>query len=421
MNPYLIFILVILIGSYILELVLDFLNVRYLKTDLPEEFEGYYDGEKYKKSQEYLRENTRFGMISDTIMTPIIIIFILVGGFNAVDRFARSFQLGSIPTGLIFAGVLILAYHVIHIPFSIYGTFIIEEKYGFNKTTVKTFILDILKTWCLVAIIGSIILSVVLWFFEKAGGGAWLYCWAATILFQIFLLFIAPVAIMPLFNKYTPLEEGELKRSIEDYARLQDFKMKGIFTMDGSKRSTKSNAFFTGFGKFRRIVLFDTLLAKHSVEELVSVLAHEMGHYKKKHILKSIIISILTAGLMFFILSLFLNNRELFAAFKMDNTSIYASLFFFGFLYTPIEMIFSIFGNVLSRKHEYEADDYSVKTYGRPEAMIVALKKLSVENLSNLTPHPLKVFLSYSHPPVLERIKAIREAQYASRIEERCA
>jgi STE24 endopeptidase len=408
MNPYLIFILVILIGSYVLELVLDFLNVRYLKTDLPSEFEGYYDGEKYKKSQNYLRENTCFGMINDTIITPIIIIFILMGGFNAVDRFARSFQLGSIPTGLIFAGVLILAYHVIHIPFSIYGTFIIEEKYGFNKTTVKTFILDILKTWFLVAIIGSILLSVVLWFFEKAGGGAWLYCWAATVLFQIFLLFIAPVTIMPLFNKYSLLGEGELKRAIEDYARSQDFKMKGIFTMDGSKRSTKSNAFFTGLGKFRRIVLFDTLLAKHSVEELVSVLAHEMGHYKKKHILKSIIISILTAGLMFFILSLFLNNRELFAAFKMDDTSIYASLFFFGFLYTPIEMIISIFGNMLSRRHEYEADGFSVKTYGKPEAMIVALKKLSVENLSNLTPHPLKVFLTYSHPPVLERIKAIR-------------
>jgi STE24 endopeptidase len=408
MNPYLIFILVILIGSYVLELVLDFLNVRYQKTDLPSEFEGYYDGEKYKKSQNYLRENTCFGMINDTIITPIIIIFILSGGFNAVDRFARSFQLGSIPTGLIFAGVLTLAYHVIHIPFSIYGTFIIEEKYGFNKTTVKTFILDILKTWFLVAIIGSILLSVVLWFFEKAGGGAWLYCWAATVLFQIFLLFIAPVTIMPLFNKYSLLEEGELKRAIEDYARSQDFKMKGIYTMDGSKRSTKSNAFFTGFGKFRRIVLFDTLLAKHSVEELVSVLAHEMGHYKKKHILKSIIISILTAGLMFFILSLFLNNRELFAAFKMDDTSIYASLFFFGFLYTPIEMIISIFGNMLSRRHEYEADGFSVKTYGKPEAMIVALKKLSVENLSNLTPHPLKVFLTYSHPPVLERIKAIR-------------
>ena len=408
MNPYLIFILVILIGSYVLELVLDFLNVRYLKTDLPGEFEGYYAGEKYKKSQNYLRENTRFGMIIDTIMTPIVIIFILAGGFNAVDRFARSFQLGSIPTGLIFAGVLILAYHVIHIPFSIYGTFIIEEKYGFNKTTVKTFVLDILKTWFLVAIIGSILLSLVLWFFEKAGGGAWLYCWAATVVFQIFLLFIAPVTIMPLFNKYRLLGEGELKRAIEDYARSQDFKMKGIYTMDGSRRSTKSNAFFTGFGKFRRIVLFDTLLEKHSVEELVSVLAHEMGHYKRKHILKSILISILTAGLMFFILSMFLNNRELFAAFKMDNTSIYASLFFFGFLYTPIEMILSIFGNILSRRHEYEADDFSVETYGEPDAMIAALKKLSVENLSDLTPHPLKVFLSYSHPPVLERIKAIR-------------
>ena len=208
MNPYLIFILVILVGSYILEFILDFLNVRHLKTELPAEFEGYYDGEKYQKSQKYLKENTRFGMISDTIMTPLIIIFILVGGFNIVDRFARSFELGPIPTGLIFAGVLILAYHIIHIPFSIYETFIIEEKYGFNKTTVKTFVLDILKTWVLVALIGSILLSIVLWFFEKAGGGAWLYCWAAVVLIQIFLMFIAPVTILPLFNKYTPLGDG---------------------------------------------------------------------------------------------------------------------------------------------------------------------------------------------------------------------
>jgi STE24 endopeptidase len=382
-----------------------------VKTDLPHEFEGYYEGEKYKKSQEYLKENTRFGIISDTITTPIIIIFILVGGFNAVDRFARSLELGPIPTGLIFAGVLMLAYHIFHIPFSIYGTFVIEEKFGFNKTTVKTFILDILKTWALVIVIGAILLSVVLWFFEKAGGGAWLYCWIAITLFQIFLMFIAPVTIMPLFNKYTPLEDGELKRAIEEYAGAQGFKMKGIFTMDGSKRSTKSNAFFTGFGRFRRIVLFDTLIEKHSVVELVSVLAHEMGHYKKKHILKSIIISILTAGLMFYILSLFINNRELFAAFKMEETSIYASLFFFGFLYTPIEMILSLFGNMLSRRHEYDADAYAVKTYREPEAMITALKKLNVENLSNLTPHPVKVFLSYSHPPILQRIKAIRREQ----------
>ncbi len=413
MNPFLLFILAILIGSYFLDVVVESLNVRYVKTDLPREFEGYYDGEKYKKSQEYLKENTRFGMISDTITTPIIIIFILFGGFNAVDRFARSFELSPIPTGLIFAGVLMLAYHIFHIPFSIYGTFVIEEKYGFNKTTVKTFILDILKTWALVIVIGAILLSVILWFFEKAGGGAWLYCWIAITLFQIFLMFIAPVTIMPLFNKYTPLEDGELRRTIEDYAGSQDFKMKGIFTMDGSKRSTKSNAFFTGFGRFRRIVLFDTLMEKHSVVELVSVLAHEMGHYKKKHILKSIIISILTAGLMFYILSLFINNRELFAAFKMDETSTYASLFFFGFLYTPIEMILSIFGNMLSRRHEYDADAFSVNTYREPESMITALKKLNVENLSNLTPHPIKVFLSYSHPPILKRIKAIRAERRA--------
>jgi STE24 endopeptidase len=217
------------------------------------------------------------------------------------------------------------------------------------------------------------------------------------------------VVIMPLFNKFFPIEEGELKRAIEDYAAKQDFKLKGIFTMDGSKRSTKSNAFFTGFGRFRRIVLFDTLIPKHTVEELVSVLAHEMGHYKKGHIRKSIVLSILTTGVMFFILSLFINNKELFSAFKMQETSIYASLVFFGFLYTPIEMILSVFENILSRRHEYDSDAYAVTTYKKPEAMITALKKLNVDNLSNLTPHPLKVFLSYSHPPILERIKAIRK------------
>lgn len=313
-----------------------------------------------------------------------------------------------IPTGLIFAGVLLFASHLLLIPFSVYGTFVIEEKYGFNRTTPTTFVLDILKSWALVAVIGGIALAAVLWFFEKTGSWAWAYCWIAVTIFQIFVMFIAPVVIMPIFNKYTALEEGRLKEGIETYANSQGFKMKGVFTMDGSKRSTKSNAFFTGFGKFRRIVLFDTLIAKHTVEELVSILSHEMGHYKKKHVLKSVVISILTTGLMFYILSLFINNRELFAAFKMQEVSIYASLFFFGFLFSPIQMALSIFGNVLSRRHEYEADAYSVETYRKPESMITALKKLSVDNLSDLTPHPLQVFLSYSHPPVLERIQAIR-------------
>jgi len=409
MNYFLIIILAVLIGTYLLDLVVDTLNTRHLKTELPEEFRDCYDADKYKKSQEYLKENTRFGIVSDSIVTPITIAFILFGGFNIVDQFARSFNLGSILTGLIFAGVLMLASQILLIPFSIYSTFVIEERYDFNKTTPKTFVLDILKAWLLVAVIGGILLSVVLWFFEKAGPWAWLYCWVAITLFQLFLMFIAPVVIMPLFNKFFPLEEGDLKNAINDYAGAQNFKMKGVFTMDGSKRSTKSNAFFTGFGKFRRIVLFDTLIEKHTTEELVSVLAHEMGHYKKRHILKSMIISILTTGLMFYILSLFISNRDLFAAFRMQEISIYASLLFFAFLYSPIEMILSVFGNMLSRRNEYEADSYSVKTYKKPLSMIAALKKLSVENLSNLTPHPLKVFLSYSHPPVLERIRAIRK------------
>ncbi len=408
MNIYFVIILVILIGSYLLDLVVETLNVRHVNTTLPEEFQGYYDEAKYKESQEYLRENTRFGIISDSILTPITIAFIVIGGFNYVDQFVRDFNLGSISTGLIFAGVLMFASQIINIPFSIYETFVIEERYGFNKTTPKTFILDILKSWVLTALIGGLVLAGILWFFEEIGPMAWLYCWIAVTLFQIILMFIAPVVIMPIFNKFVPLEEGELKKSIEDYAGSQRFKMKGVFTMDGSKRSTKTNAFFTGFGKFRRIVLYDTLIEKHTVEELVSVLAHEMGHYKKKHIFKTIILSILTTGVMFYILSLFINNKELFAAFQMQETSIYASLFFFGFLYTPIDMVISVFGSIISRKHEYQADAYVVETYSKPESMIQALKKLSTENLSNLTPHPLKVFLNYSHPPVLERIKAIR-------------
>jgi len=409
MNTYLIIILVIIVGDFILDIIVDMLNVKHIKTDLPGEFEGYYDAAKYKKSQNYLKENTRFGIIVDSITTPITVAFILIGGFNYIDQIARGFQFSAIPTGLIFAGILILASQILSIPFSIYSTFVIEEKYGFNRTTVKTFIMDILKSWLLTVIIGGIIFSVILWFFDKTGNMAWIYCWIAVVIFQIVLTFFAPVIIMPLFNKFFPLEDGELKTTIENYAKSQKFKLKGVFKMDASKRSTKSNAFFTGFGKFRRIVLFDTLIKKHTVDELVSILAHEMGHYKKKHILKSIIISIITTGLMFFILSLFINNEGLFQAFKMQNTSIYASLFFFAFLYTPINMFISILSNILSRKHEYEADAYAATTYGKYESMISALKKLTVDNLSNLTPHPLKVFLSYSHPPVLERIQSLRK------------
>ncbi|MDY7034319.1 MAG: M48 family metallopeptidase [Thermodesulfobacteriota bacterium] len=409
MNFFLVIILAIIVGTYLLDLIIDILNLKHVRTDLPKEFEGYYDAEKYKRSQEYLRENTRFGILSESITMPITVTFILFGGFNIVDGFARSFNLGAIPTGLIFAGVLLFAFQIFSIPFSVYDTFVIEEKYGFNKTKPRTFVLDILKSWLLASIIGGIVFSGVVWFFESAGPWAWLYCWIAVTIFQVFLMFVAPVVIMPLFNKFSPLDEGKLRGCIEAYANSQNFKMKGVFTMDGSKRSTKSNAFLTGFGRFRRIVLLDTLIEKHTIEELISILAHEIGHYKKKHMLKSIIMSVLTTGLMFLILSLFMKNKALFAAFRMEEISVYASLFFFGFLYAPIEMVLSIFGNMVSRKYEYDADTFSVKTYSQPNAMIAALKRLSVENLSNLNPHPLKVFFNYSHPPILKRIEFIRK------------
>ena len=408
MNVYLILILVIIIGDYLLDCVVETLNLRHLSTDLPQEFEGFYDAEKYTKAQRYLIENTRFGIIVNSMTTPLTILFILIGGFNFVDQYARGFTGHPLLAGLIFAGILMLGSQLLSLPFSIYSTFVIEEKYGFNRTTPKTFVLDILKSWLLTLLIGGSIFSLILWLFGKTGSFAWVYCWLVVVVFQLVLTFLAPVIILPLFNKFYPLEDGELKSAIEDYARSQGFKLKGVFKMDASKRSTKSNAFFTGFGKYRRIVLFDTLIQKHTVSELVSILAHEMGHYKKKHILKSIIISIVTTGLMFFILSLFINNKGLFSAFKMEMTSIYASLFFFAFLYTPLNMALSVFSKILSRKHEYEADTYAALTYKKPESMITALKKLTVDNLSNLTPHPLKVFLSYSHPPVLERIHALR-------------
>lgn len=404
---YLLIILAIIIGEYFINFFVEYLNLKNISSQLPDEFVGFYDQEKYKKSQDYLKVTTKFGLIKETIMTAIILFFILLGGFNSVDIFARSFDKGPILTGLIFAGVLMLFSQILSLPFSAYSTFVIEEKFGFNRTTIKTFILDFLKMLLISAVIGAVVFSVVIWFFKTTKEMAWAYCWIAVTVLQMFLVFIAPVVIMPLFNKFIPLEEGKLKTEIENYAKSQKFALSGLFKIDASRRSSKSNAFFTGFGKYRRIALFDTLIEKHTVEELVSVLAHEIGHYKKKHILKTILLSTVTTGLMFFILSLFINNQGLFAAFRMENLSVYASLIFFAFLYSPISLVLSVFGNVLSRKHEFEADRFAVETYHNKQSFIDALKKLTVDNLSNLTPHPLKVFLYYSHPPVLERINAL--------------
>ena len=409
MNPYLIFILAVLILSYLLNLVIAILELHALDPELPPEFSDVYSQKKYRQSQQYTRVTTRFSQTSDTFMLVVTIAFILAGGFNQVDLMARSFGLGSIATGLLFAGGLALLSTIIGLPFSIYSTFVIEERFGFNKTTPKTFVLDLVKGLILAICIGTPLLAAVLWFFQVAGNLAWLYCWLAVTVFTLIIQFLAPVVIMPLFNKFTPLEDGELKKSITDYAQAQQFAIKGIYTMDGSKRSTRLNAFFTGFGRFRRIVFFDTLMEKLNTGEIVAVLAHEMGHFKHKHIFKMMGASILQMGIMFFIMSLFLGNQQLFAAFGMEHISIYAGLIFFGFLYSPVSTLLSIFFNLFSRKHEYEADAWAVTTTGQVQELISGLKKLSVHNLSNLTPHPLNVFVNYSHPPILQRIRAIEQ------------
>lgn len=408
MNAYLIIIIIFLAASFLAGFITDYLNIKNISGILPDEFKGYYDEEKYKKSQNYLKDNTIFGFINSFVVFIIEIIFIIAGGFNFTDKFARSFGYGEIVSGLIFVAVLIVLFNIIKIPFSLYNIFVIEEKYGFNRMTVKTFVADLIKNNILILLIGLPLFGIIVWFFMFYGSQAWLYAALTVIIFELIMLFVAPVLIMPLFNKYVPIEDGELKTELENYAKRENFKMKGLFKMDGSKRSSKTNAFFTGFGRFRRIVLFDTLIAKHTVPELVSVLAHEMGHYKKGHIKKFMIMSFLNTFIMFFILSFFVSNEGLFEAFSMETVSVYASLVFFGFLYTPISMFLSVIQNIVSRKYEYEADRYAVETYKKPEAMTEALKKLSVDNLSNLTPHKLKVFMEYSHPPVLERIKAIK-------------
>ncbi|NQT94085.1 MAG: M48 family metallopeptidase [Lentisphaerae bacterium] len=409
MNPYLAVILVILLARYLLDLVSDLLNVRHFSPDLPTEFHGYYDAEKYALSQRYLADNVRFGILQDAVFTVLAILFILLGGFNLADTLARSAGLPALWTGLLFTGILVLALRIVEIPFSLYSTFRIEEKYGFNKTTPRTFVLDFLKELLLTVVIGGAVFLAVVWFFDRTGSMAWVYCWAAVVSFQVFLLFIAPYVIMPLFNKFTPIEEGELQAAIAAYAKAQDFRMEGVFKMDGSKRSSKSNAFFTGFGRTRRLVLLDTLIDKHTVPELLAVVAHEMGHYKKRHVPWAIVRGAASAGIAFFLLSLFIGNERLFEAFRMEHVSIYAGLIFFGFLYTPIAMALGIVENRISRAQEFMADAYAVQTTGDPDAMVSGLKKLGVDNLANLTPHPLKVFLSYSHPPLLSRIAAIRQ------------
>lgn len=409
MNTIAAIIIITLLGDFILHIIADRRNLAMLRNELPAGFENFYDPDRYRQSQSYLKINTRFGWLTSTFSLFLILILWFGKGFPFLDQWVRSAGFGPVWTGLIFIGILLLLKMVVSLPFSIYDTFVIENRFGFNRTTKGTFALDLIKSLALAILLGGPLLAGILAFFEYTGAYAWLYCWGAVTIYMLVVQYVAPTWILPLFNKFDPIEEGPLKIAILSYARSIQFPLKNVYVMDGSKRSTKSNAFFTGFGRHRRIVLFDTLIKQHTIAELLGILAHEMGHYKKKHLLVMLILGIAETGLTFFLLSFFISYAKLFEAFYMDQVSVYAGMIFFGMLYSPIVFFLGLFTQMISRKNEYAADRFAIKTTGDSQSLAMALKKLSVDNLSNLLPHPLYVFLNYSHPPVLERLKAIKD------------
>jgi len=402
----------ILLFEYIVERILDYLNSTYWSNDLPAELSGIYDAEKYKKSQDYEKAKTRFSLLTSSVSLIAMLLVLIFGGFAWLDTFVRHHTLNPIVMALMFFGILGLVTDILSTPFSIYSTFVIEEKFGFNKTTPKTFILDKLKGWLLAAIIGGGLLALVVWIYLISGQWFWIIAWVVIGIFTIFMTMFYSNIIVPLFNKQTPLEEGNLRMAIEDFAKKVGFKLKNIFVMDGSKRSTKANAYFTGLGSKKRIVLFDTLIKDHTTEELVGVLAHEIGHYKKKHTLTGTIISLAQMGLMLYILSLFIGNPVLSNALGAAEGSFHLGILAFGLLYSPLSMILGLVMNLVSRKNEFTADRYAGENY-QPKPLQDALKKLSINHLSNLRPHPAYVFFYYSHPPLLQRLKALDKIRQA--------
>jgi len=407
-NSLLFIIIGILIFSYFLERTLNYFNGLKWSDLLPSGLEGIYDAGQYKKAMAYQRDNRKFGFITGSFNLVIMLLMLLLGGFALVDDWARSLTSHPIIIGLLFFGILGFAMDLIGTPFSLFDTFVIEEKYDFNKTTIKTFFLDKIKGWIMGLIIGGGLLSLVIWFYQQTAELFWIYAW---ILFSLFMLFITTfysTLIVPIFNKQTPLEEGELKSGIRAFCDEAGFKLDNVFVIDGSKRSTKANAYFSGLGKKKRIVLFDTLLNDLEIDEIIAVLAHEIGHYKKRHTLAGMIISIIQTGITLFILSLFIDNPVLSEALGSSVPGFHLGLIAFGMLYSPISTILGLGMNILSRRNEFQADGFA-KDHQREKALASALIKLSVKNLSNLTPHPAYVFFHYSHPPLLARLNKLKE------------
>ena len=408
-QTYYLIIIFALAVEYLLSTVSSILDMGNIVEEVPADFQDVYDREKYARSQSYLRDRTRFGIFSSTFSLLLILVVIHTGLFGVLDQFVRVQTNQPILAGLLFFGIIFIIQDIISLPFSIYSTFVIEEKFEFNRTTPKTFVIDKLKGYALTVILGSAVIVPILFFFERFGPRGWWIAWGLVTLFMIAVQPLFVHVIAPLFNKFTPLEEGELRTAIEEYSEKVKFPIGRIDVMDGSKRSGHSNAYFSGLGKSRRIALFDTLLEKHTTEEIISVVAHEVGHYKRKHIIKGTALGILETGVMLFIFNLIMKDAALFAVFGVSDISVYGGLVFFAMLYAPVSMITSLLTTAVSRKNEFEADTFSLETTKNPQALVNMLKGLAANNLAHLTPHPLKVFLSYSHPPVISRIAAVTQ------------
>tara|TARA_A100001015_G_scaffold48270_1_gene53321 strand:- start:493 stop:1731 length:1239 start_codon:yes stop_codon:yes gene_type:complete len=408
-NLYYTIIVSAIIIEYLLSSTGSILDLRNITPEIPKDFQAAYDKDKYSKSQDYLTARTRFSLLSSTFNLILIMVVIHTGIFGGLNEFVNAQTDDYILRGLLFIAIIYFLQDMISLPFSIYSTFVIEERFGFNKTSAGLFIADKLKGYGLFVILGSIIVSPILYLFHSYPIYGWLIAWS---LLTAFMIAIQPVfihVISPIFNKFTPLDDGELRTAIEKYTKLINFPLARIDMMDGSKRSSHSNAYFSGFGKSRRIAIFDTLVDKHSIEEIVSVVAHEVGHYKLKHIIQGTIIGIIETGVMLFVFSKIMNDLALFSVFGVGELSVHAGLIFFSMLYAPVSMVTSIISSMISRRNEFSADKYSYETTKNKEALISMLIGLAANNLAHLTPHPFKVFLTYSHPPVLDRIEAIQK------------
>jgi STE24 endopeptidase len=407
-NTVFVVIIGVVLFGYLLERVLETLNLKHTLPLLPEELSGIFDPEEYKKSQLYKRDTTRFSFLTSSISIIVLLVVFFLGGFGWLDSKISQITSRYVVHVLLFFGILGLVSDILTTPFALYDTFVIEERYGFNRTKIKTFILDKLKGWILGGVIGGGILALITWIYLMTGSWFWIIALGAVTLFSVFLTMFYSNLIVPLFNKQTPLEEGSLRSKIEAFAEGAGFRLDNIYVMDGSKRSSKANAYFTGLGPRKRIVLFDTLIKDLEEEEIVAVLAHEVGHYKKKHSLKGLVISTMQMALTFYLFSIFVGVDAFAIALGGEQASFHLGLIAFGVLYSPISMLLGLGTNSYSRYNEYQADAYASSNYAA-DKLISSLKKLSKNNLSNLTPHPVYVFFHYSHPPLLKRIRALKD------------